>query len=178
MLITPDSSRGDFSETVYWLPQRKEETVSAGLKHWAGFSFAGSRVLCLKEAGRHFTRSGSYRNRSWSICQTGPGRFSFLLKKIPVAVSVPCADRLSNAKKRFASLEAEFKKTRSFHRRKKSFRSKIHQVEHHRSHLGICFFLLLLLKKSAILSIDGFGRFLRPRWQPSGREIKCRYWTL
>ena len=65
-------------------------------------------------------------------------------------------DRLSNAKK-VASLEAEFKKLDPSID-EKSFRSKIHQVEHHRSHLASAFFASPF-DESAILSIDGSGDF-------------------
>ena len=65
-------------------------------------------------------------------------------------------ERLSNAKK-IASLEEEFKKIDPT-ADEKIIKSKIHHVEHHRSHLASAFFASPF-DEAAILSIDGSGDF-------------------
>jgi carbamoyltransferase len=65
-------------------------------------------------------------------------------------------DRFSNAKK-VSSLETEFKNL-DVSVDEKTLKSRIHQVEHHRSHLASAFFASPY-KESAILSIDGSGDF-------------------
>jgi carbamoyltransferase len=146
-----DSSAAIFRDGV--LIAATEEERFRRVKHWAGFpSLAVS--FCLKEAGvtlHEVDHIAIGRDPYAKLAK----KIFFLLKN-PGGGITAVRDRLSNAKK-VASLEEEFKKLDPSIDTK-SFRSKIHQVEHHRSHLASAFFASPF-EESAILSIDGSGDF-------------------
>jgi carbamoyltransferase len=135
-------------------PRRfSEEERFRRVKHWAGFPSLAVE-FCLKEAGVSL--------HDVDHIAIGRDPYAKLAKKILFLLKNPgggisaVRDRLSNAKK-VASLEAEFKKLDPSID-EKTFKSKIHQVEHHRSHLASAFFASPF-DESAILSIDGSGDF-------------------
>ena len=146
-----DSSAAIFRDGV--LIAATEEERFRRVKHWAGFPSLAVE-FCLKEAGVTL--------HEVDHIAIGRDPFAKLAKKIFFLMKNPSGgiravrDRLSNAKK-VASLEAEFKKLDPSID-EKSFRSRIHQVEHHRSHLASAFFASPF-DESAILSIDGSGDF-------------------
>lgn len=122
-------------------------------KHWAGFPSMAVE-FCLKEAGISLSQVDHIaigRDPSAKMNK----KLLFLLKN-PGGGFNAVLDRLKNAKK-VASLEEEFvllDKTVD----KGVIKSKIHQVEHHRSHLASAFFASPF-EESALLSIDGSGDF-------------------
>ncbi len=146
-----DSSAAIFKDGV--LIAATEEERFRRVKHWAGFPSLAVE-FCLKEAGVSL--------HEVDHIAIGRDPFAKLAKKILFLMKNPggglraVKDRLSNAKK-VASLEAEFKMLdRSID--EKIIKSRIHQVEHHRSHLASAFFASPF-EESAILSIDGSGDF-------------------
>ena len=146
-----DSSAAIFKDGV--LIAATEEERFRRIKHWAGFPSLAVE-FCLKEAGVSL--------HEVDHIAIGRDPFAKLAKKILFLMKNPggglraVKDRLSNAKK-VASLEAEFKMLdRSID--EKIIKSRIHQVEHHRSHLASAFFASPF-EESAILSIDGSGDF-------------------
>ncbi len=146
-----DSSAAIFRDGV--LIAATEEERFRRVKHWAGFPSLAVE-FCLKEAGVSL--------HEVDHIAIGRDPFAKLAKKIFFLMKNPSGgiravrDRLSNAKK-VASLEAEFKKLDPSID-EKTFRKRIHQVEHHRSHLASAFFASPF-DESAILSIDGSGDF-------------------
>lgn len=122
-------------------------------KHWAGFPSMAVQ-FCLKEAGISLSQVDHIaigRDPSAKMNK----KLLFLLKN-PGGGWNAVLDRLKNARK-VASLEEEFyqlDKTVD----KAVIKSKIHQVEHHRSHLASAFFASPF-EESALLSIDGSGDF-------------------
>ena len=130
-----------------------EEERFRRIKHWAGFP---SRAIefCLKEAGISLHELDHVAIGRDPYAKLGR-KIAYLLKN-PGGGFNAVKDRLSNAKK-IASLEAEFKALDPSIN-EKEFKSKIHQVEHHRSHLASAFFASPF-EESAILSIDGSGDF-------------------
>ncbi|HEY8734462.1 MAG TPA: carbamoyltransferase N-terminal domain-containing protein, partial [Puia sp.] len=146
-----DSSAAIFKDGV--LIAATEEERFRRVKHWAGFPSLAVE-FCLKEAGVSL--------HEVDHIAIGRDPFAKLAKKIAFLLKNPgggfraVKDRLSNAKK-VASLEAEFKLLDASIDRK-IIKSRIHQVEHHRSHLASAFFASPF-EESAILSIDGSGDF-------------------
>src|SRR5450432_1006464 len=146
-----DSSAAIFKDGI--LIAATEEERFRRVKHWAGFPSLAIE-FCLKEAGITL--------HEVDHIAIGRDPYAKLAKKILFLLKNPggglraVQDRLSNAKK-VASLEAEFKALDPSID-EKFFKSKIHQVEHHRSHLASAFFASPF-EKSAILSIDGSGDF-------------------
>jgi carbamoyltransferase len=122
-------------------------------KHWAGFPSMAVQ-FCLKEAGISLSEVDHIaigRDPSAKMNK----KLLFLLKN-PGGGFNAVLDRIKNAKK-VASLEEEFvllDKTID----KAVIKSKIHQVEHHRSHLASAFFASPF-EEAALLSIDGSGDF-------------------
>ena len=128
-----------------------EEERIRRVKHWAGFP-SESIKFCLNEAGitirqvDHITIS---RNLKVNI-----------RKKIAHALSYKISfssiwDRFMNFKK-VNSVKDELGSL--FNISKDLIKAKVHNIEHHRSHIASSFFASPF-KKSAILSIDGFGDF-------------------
>lgn len=128
-----------------------EEERFKRIKHWAGFP-AEAIQFCLREAGisieavDHVTIS---RNPSANLHKK-------VLHSIKNLVSVKAIkDRLSNSRK-VGGVKAEL--SRALGVEESKIKAEIHNIEHHRSHLGSTFFASPF-EESAILSIDGFGDF-------------------
>jgi carbamoyltransferase len=146
-----DSSAAIFKDGV--LIAATEEERFRRVKHWAGFP-SEAIEFCLREAGVSLD----------GVDHIAIGRdpYAKLTKKILFLLKNPAGgvralqERFSNAKK-VSSLESEFKKLDGSVD-EKILKSRIHQVEHHRSHLASAFFASPY-EESAILSIDGSGDF-------------------
>jgi carbamoyltransferase len=130
-----------------------EEERFRRVKHWAGFPSMAIE-FCLREAGISLSQLDHIA--------IGRDPFAKLGKKLLYLAKNPgggwkaVQDRLQNAKK-VSSLEEEFAaidKGVDLPALKK----KIHQVEHHRSHLASAFFASPF-DEAALLSIDGSGDF-------------------
>jgi carbamoyltransferase len=122
-------------------------------KHWAGFPSMAVQ-FCLKEAGISLSQVDHIaigRDPSAKMNK----KLMFLLKN-PGGGFNAVLDRLKNARK-VASLEEEFILIDNTVD-KAVIKSKIHQVEHHRSHLASAFFASPF-EEAALLSIDGSGDF-------------------
>jgi carbamoyltransferase len=130
-----------------------EEERFRRLKHWAGFPSLAVQ-FCLKEAGISLSQVDHIaigRDPSAKMNK----KLLFLLKN-PGGGFNAVLDRLKNARK-VASLEEEFVLLDNTVD-KAVIKSRIHQVEHHRSHLGSAFFASPF-EEAALLSIDGSGDF-------------------
>lgn len=129
-----------------------EEERFTRVKHWAGFP-AQSILFCLKEAGITLDKVDHIA--------IGRDPKAKMLKKMLYLLKNPqggfstVMNRLQNSKK-VSSLEKEFAIISGLG--EKQIKSKIHQVEHHRSHLASAFFASPF-KEAALLSIDGSGDF-------------------
>lgn len=129
-----------------------EEERFTRVKHWAGFP-AKAIAFCLKEAGitlEELDHIAIGRDPKAKL----KNKMAFLAKN-PLANVGMVMDRIKNAKS-VASLEDEFQK--AFGVSADLIKPKIHQVEHHRSHLASAFFASPF-EEAAILSIDGSGDF-------------------
>jgi len=130
-----------------------EEERFRRLKHWAGFPSQAIN-FCLQEAG--------IRLSDIDHIAIGRDPYAKLTKKILFLIKNPgggwnaVADRLRNAKK-VSSIESEFAIIDDTVT-DKILKQKIHQVEHHRSHLASAFFASPF-EEAALLSIDGSGDF-------------------
>lgn len=146
-----DSSAAIFKDGV--MIAATEEERFRRLKHWAGFPSMAVE-FCLKEAGISLSQVDHIaigRDPSAKMNK----KLLFLLKN-PGGGFNAVVDRFKNARK-VASLEEEFALLdKSVD--KAVIKSKIHQVEHHRSHLASAFFASPF-KEAALLSIDGSGDF-------------------
>lgn len=129
-----------------------EEERFRRIKHWAGFP-SMAILFCLKEAGITINAVDHI-----AIGRDPKAKF---LKKILFLLQHPFGsigvvkDRIQNSKK-VSSLDNEFKIITGAD--KEILKKKIHQVEHHRSHLASAFFASPF-KEAALLSIDGSGDF-------------------
>lgn len=129
-----------------------EEERFTRVKHWAGFPALAIK-FCLQEAGitlEQLDYIAIGRDPKAKLMN----KMAFLAKN-PFANAGMILDRLKNAKN-VSSLEDEFEK--AFGVSAALIKPKIHQVEHHRSHLASAFFASPF-DESAILSIDGSGDF-------------------
>jgi carbamoyltransferase len=130
-----------------------EEERFRRVKHWAGFPSMAIE-FCLREAGINLSQVDHIA--------IGRDPYAKLLKKILFLLKNPSgswkvvADRFNNSKK-VSSVENEFALI-DRDSTTAALKKKIHQVEHHRSHLASAFFASPF-KESAILSIDGSGDF-------------------
>lgn len=129
-----------------------EEERFRRVKHWAGFP-SKAIEFCLKEAGVSIQEVDH-------IAIGRDPRAKFLRKLIffasrPVESFVHTKERLFNQKK-VSSVEEEF--SRHFGIAPGLLKDKIHQVEHHRSHLASAFFASPF-EQAAVVSIDGSGDF-------------------
>ncbi|MGB4773105.1 MAG: carbamoyltransferase C-terminal domain-containing protein [Chitinophagaceae bacterium] len=145
---------GDSSACIY----RDDELLCAfeeerftRKKHWSGFPVLAIKE-CLKEAGisieqvDHITVSRNPREHfAKKVMHALKYRFSLNSLK----------QRYSNSK-RAGSLENDF--SEHFGMPVSFFKSRIHNIEHHRSHLASAFFASPF-DEAAILSIDAFGDF-------------------
>lgn len=129
-----------------------EEERFRRVKHWAGFP-SMSVAFCLKEAG--------VRLKDVDHIAIGRDPWAKLGKKLLFLLQNPggsvaaVKNRLSNAKK-VSTLEDEFVQIEAID--KAELKKKIHNVEHHRSHLASAFFASPF-EEAALLSIDGSGDF-------------------
>ncbi len=129
-----------------------EEERFRRVKHWAGFPSLAVQ-FCLKEAGvtiEQVDHIAIGRDPKAKLFK----KLLFVLKNFSGSLGV-VKDRLSNSKK-VASLEEEFHMLTGAD--KEQIKQKIHQVEHHRSHLASAFFASPY-EEAALLSIDGSGDF-------------------
>lgn len=145
-----DSSAAIFKDGV--LIAATEEERFRRIKHWAGFPSEAVK-FCLKEAGvtlnevDHICIGRDPKAKFWKKIQ-------FLLKNIGKKNTL-LSDRIKNTKK-VASIESELAVLSGLSEGK--IKSKIVNVEHHRSHLASAFFASPF-DEAAILSIDGSGDF-------------------
>ena len=130
-----------------------EEERFRRVKHWAGFPSLAVE-FCLREAGitlAELDHIAIGRDPKAKMDK----KILFLLKN-PGGGWNAVLDRVKNAKK-IASLEEEFVKIDPSVS-KQQVKDKIHQIEHHRSHLASAFFASPF-EEAALLSIDGSGDF-------------------
>lgn len=145
-----DSSAAIFVDGI--LVAAIEEERFRRIKHWAGFPSLAVE-FCLKEAGvtigqvDHIAIGRDPKAKLFK-------KILFLLKNFSGGFGV-IKERIVNSKK-VSSLEEEFYILTGFN--KKQIKQKIHQVEHHRSHLASAFFASPF-QEAALLSIDGSGDF-------------------
>lgn len=146
-----DSSAAIFKDGI--MLAATEEERFRRVKHWAGFPSEAIK-FCLNEAGigldqvDHIAIGRDPKAKFWK-------KVGFLLQHPQVGFST-VRERLGNARK-VSSLEQEF--VQLFPGMDPaSIRSKIHQIEHHRSHLASAFFASPF-EEAALLSIDGSGDF-------------------
>ena len=130
-----------------------EEERFRRVKHWAGFPSMAIE-FCLREAG--------IKLADVDHIAIGRDPKAKLDKKLMYLLKNPgggwnaVLDRVKNARK-VSSLEEEFIKIDPSSS-KQDIKKKIHQVEHHRSHLASAFFASPF-EEAALLSIDGSGDF-------------------
>lgn len=129
-----------------------EEERFRRVKHWAGFPSMAIE-FCLKEAGVSLKDVDHIAIGRDPWAKLGK-KLLFLLQN-PGNSVVAVRNRLSNAKK-VSTLEDEFVKIEAID--KAALKKKIHNVEHHRSHLASAFFASPF-EEAALLSIDGSGDF-------------------
>ena len=145
---------GDASACIF----KNEELIAATeeerilrVKHWAGFP-CESIKFCLEEAGIDITQVDHItiaRDPSANILK----KVAHVLKNL---ASIDAAkDRLLNRKK-ISNLAKDF--SSCFGIKESSITAKIHNIEHHRSHMASAFFASPF-EESAVLSIDAFGDF-------------------
>jgi carbamoyltransferase len=129
-----------------------EEERFRRVKHWAGFP-ALAIQFCLREAGVSFEQVDFF-----AIGRDPKAKFLkkllFVAKNPGGSVSV-IKDRLSNSKKA-ASIDEELSAISGLPI--DSFKGKVINVEHHRSHIASAFFASPF-EEAACLSIDGSGDF-------------------
>ncbi|MBC7830109.1 MAG: carbamoyltransferase [Chitinophagaceae bacterium] len=130
-----------------------EEERFRRIKHWAGFPSMAVQ-FCLKEAGINLAQLDHIAIGRDPKAKMDK-KILFLLKN-PGGGWNAVLDRVKNAKK-VASLDEEFLKIDPSVS-KQEIKDKIHQVEHHRSHLASAFFASPF-EEAALLSIDGSGDF-------------------
>ncbi len=130
-----------------------EEERFRRVKHWAGFPSMAVE-FCLREAGISLSQLDHIAIGRDPYAKLG--KKLLYLAKNPGGGWKAVRDRLQNAKK-VSSLEEEFASIdKSVDLR--ALKKKIHQVEHHRSHLASAFFASPF-DEAALLSIDGSGDF-------------------
>ncbi|MFO0507969.1 MAG: carbamoyltransferase [bacterium] len=129
-----------------------EEERFRRTKHWAGFP-SQAIEFCLKEAGITLDQIDYITIGRDPKAKLGK-KMKFLLSD-PFAGLKTIRERLSNRKK-IASLEHEF--ANHFGADAAAIKSKIKNIEHHRSHMASAFFPSPF-EEAAILSIDGAGDF-------------------
>lgn len=121
-------------------------------KHWAGFPDLAIQ-FCLQEAGIGFNDVDH-----WAIGRDPRAKFFkkilYLLKNPGGSVAV-ITDRFKNSRKA-ASIQDELARLSGMPA--KNFAGKIHNIEHHRSHIASAFFASPF-EEAACLSIDGSGDF-------------------
>lgn len=145
-----DSSAAIFKDGI--MIAATEEERFRRIKHWAGFPSMAIE-FCLKEAGVSLNEVDYI-----AIGRDPKAKF---FKKVVFFAQHPfhslrfIRDRFSNQKK-VTSIEAELSSLTGI--KTELLKNKIHQIEHHRSHLGSAFFASPF-NEAAVLSIDGSGDF-------------------
>ncbi len=145
-----DSSAAIFKDGV--MIAATEEERFRRIKHWAGFPTLAIE-FCLREVGisleqvDHIAIGRDPKAKMWNKL--------LFLSKHPFSSFHFVKDRFFNQKK-VTSIEEEFSKFSNAD--STIIKQKIHQVEHHRSHLASAFFASPF-EEAAILSIDGSGDF-------------------
>ncbi len=146
-----DSSAAIFKDGI--LIAATEEERFRRVKHWAGFPSEAIQ-FCLREAGitlaevDHIAIGRDPKAKFWK-------KIGFLLRYPTVGLDTVLS-RLKNAQQ-VSALEREFANMDGTVP-EAEIRRKIHQVEHHRSHLASAFFASPF-EEAAVLSIDGSGDF-------------------
>lgn len=146
-----DSSAAIFKDGV--MIAATEEERFRRIKHWAGFPSMAVQ-FCLREAGitlEQVDHIAIGRDPKAKLQK----KLLFLLKN-PGGGWSAVLDRVKNARK-VSSLEDELAAL-DINAYKSAIKQKIHQVEHHRSHLASAFFASPF-EEAALLSIDGSGDF-------------------
>lgn len=146
-----DSSAAIFKDGI--LLAATEEERFRRVKHWAGFP-SQAVEFCLREAGISMSAVDHIAIGRDPYAKLGK-KLLFLAKN-PGGSWRAVTERLNNAKK-VSSLEQEFR-TLDPSLDERTLKSRIHQVEHHRSHLASAFFASPF-EEAALLSIDGSGDF-------------------
>jgi carbamoyltransferase len=145
---------GDSSACIYHngeLITASEEERFRRLKHWAGFP-SESIKFCLREAGIQATDL-DHVAISRDPKANALSKVKHLLTK--GASLGTLVDRLQNRQK-VASVKAQLAAIWGL--KEADLKAKVHNVEHHRSHLASAFFASSF-DEAALLSIDGFGDF-------------------
>ena len=145
-----DSSAAILKDGV--LIAASEEERFTRVKHWAGFPEKAIQ-FCLNELGITMDQVDHIaigRDPKAKLDK----KMLYLLKN-PAGGVKTVLNRLGNAKK-VSSLEQELSRMSGVS--EDIIKPKIHQVEHHRSHLGSAFFASPF-EEAALLSIDGSGDF-------------------
>lgn len=145
-----DSSAAIFKDGI--MIAATEEERFTRVKHWAGFPTLAIQ-FCLKEAGItldevDYITIGRDPKAKYSR------KIKYLLKN--PSLIFKALERFSN-NRQVALLEVEFKKVDPSINTA-SIKKKIHNLEHHRSHLASAFFASPF-EEAAIVSIDGSGDF-------------------
>jgi len=131
-----------------------EEERFRRIKHWAGFPSAAIRY-CLAEAGitlNDVDHIAVNRDPKARLLQ----RVKFIVTQHPSLRAIK--RRLENRSKigdLRSEIAEEFKLT--------TLKPKLHNIEHHRAHLGSAFFVAPF-DDAAVLSVDGFGDFVSSMW--------------
>jgi carbamoyltransferase len=146
-----DSSAAIFKDGI--MIAATEEERFRRVKHWAGFP-AMAVEFCLREAGISLSQVDHIAIGRDPYAKLG--KKLLYLAKHPGGSWRAVRDRLRNAKK-VSSLEEEFIAIDP-EAGSQTLKKKIHQVEHHRSHLASAFFASPF-EEAALLSIDGSGDF-------------------
>ncbi len=145
---------GDSSACIYkdgHLIAASEEERFRRIKHWAGFPIKAIN-FCLKEAQVSIQDIDHIAISRDPKANLGKKALTALKNRLNLSNII---NRVKNLKKA-ASIEDEF--MLHFNLKAGELKAKIHNVEHHRSHLASAFFASPF-EKSALLSIDGFGDF-------------------
>ncbi len=129
-----------------------EEERFKRVKHWAGFP-EESILFCIKEAGVRFEEVDHF-----AIGRDSRAKFlrklRYLARNLSGSFSA-VRNRLENSKK-ISSLENELALLSGLP--SIFYKNKIHNIEHHRSHLASAFFASPF-EEAACVSIDGSGDF-------------------
>jgi len=128
-----------------------EEERFRRIKHWAGFPTEAIK-FCLREAAIEIEEVDYVtisRNPSANLHK----KVLHSIKNLVSAKAIK--DRLANRKK-VGGVKSELSKALGVD--ESVIKAEVHNIEHHRSHLGSTFFASPF-EESAILSIDGFGDF-------------------
>ena len=128
-----------------------EEERFRRIKHWAGFPSMAIQ-FCLDEAGINIRDVDHIAISRDPRANFGKKIFTAVKNRLSIK---NIADRMRNLQKA-KSIDEEF--INHFGLKPNELKARIHNVEHHRSHLASAFFASPF-EESAILSIDGFGDF-------------------